>query len=93
VQNPALTLVKLHAVGDCQPNKLRRPLCKASVPLSEPTALPNLVPSASLLTVRSSPASRSFIKTVKGTGLKMEPWGTPLVTGYQPNVTPFTTAL
>lgn len=23
----------------------------------------------------------------------MEPWGTPLVTGYQPDVTPFTTAL
>lgn len=40
-----------------------------------------------------SPASRSFMKTLKITGPIMEPWGTPLVTGHQPDVTPFAVTL
>ncbi|KAK4807110.1 hypothetical protein QYF61_018451 [Mycteria americana] len=58
----------------------------ASLPLRESTAPPNLVSLANLLNVHSTPASRSFIKALKSTGPKTEPWGTPLVTGCQPDL-------
>ncbi|KAK4816196.1 hypothetical protein QYF61_012661 [Mycteria americana] len=51
----------------------------------ESTTPPSLVSSANLLNACSIPASRSFIKTLKITGPKIEPWGTPPVTGHQPD--------
>lgn len=53
-------------------------LCKASCPLRVSTAPPTLAPSANLLTVHLTPASRSLIKTVNRTG--REPRGVPLST-------------
>ncbi|KAK4806181.1 hypothetical protein QYF61_001104 [Mycteria americana] len=86
VQNLALALVKFHTVGDCQLSSLSRSLCKASLPSRESTAPPSLVSSANLLNVHLIPAPRSFMKTLKRTGPKIEPWGTPLLTGRQPDV-------
>lgn len=54
------------------------PLCKASCPLRVSTAPPTLAPSANLLTVHLTPASRSLIKTVNRTG--REPRGVLLST-------------
>ncbi|KAK4831737.1 LOW QUALITY PROTEIN: hypothetical protein QYF61_018867 [Mycteria americana] len=73
-----------------QLTSLSRSLCKVSLPSRESTAPPSLVSSANLLNVHLIPASTSFIKTLKSTGPKTEPWGTPLVTGCEPDVTPFT---
>lgn len=63
-----------------------RPLC----PRGESAAPPNLVSFANLLSIPSSPASKSFLKTLKKIGPKMEPYGTPLLTGCQSDVSPFT---
>jgi len=65
----------------------------ASPPLVESAAPPNLVSSTNLLKTTSSPTSKSFTKTLKKTGPKVEPLGTPLVPGCQPDVTPFTKIL
>ncbi|KAK4821248.1 hypothetical protein QYF61_016547 [Mycteria americana] len=46
-----------------------------------------------LLRAHSIPSSRSLIKILNRTGPKTEPWGTPLVTGCQLDLTPFTTTL
>ncbi|KAK4806787.1 hypothetical protein QYF61_005583 [Mycteria americana] len=48
-----------------QLSSLSRSLCKASLPSRESTAPPSLVSSANLLNVHSTPATRSFIKTLK----------------------------
>ncbi|KAK4810542.1 hypothetical protein QYF61_004505, partial [Mycteria americana] len=55
-----------------------RCLCKASLPSRKSMAPPNLVLPANLLSVHSTPVSRLLIKTLKRTGPKIEPWGTPL---------------
>ncbi|CAN0178455.1 unnamed protein product, partial [Bubo scandiacus] len=43
--------------------------------------------------VLSIPSSRSSIKMLNRSGPKTEPWGTPLVTGRQLELTPLTTTL
>jgi len=55
--------------------------------------LPTNLVSANLLRAPSSPTSKSFMKILKSTGPTVEPWGTPLVPGRQPDVTPFTISL
>jgi len=65
-----------------QLSSLSRSLCKASLPSRESTAPPSLVLLGNLLNAHSIPASRSFIKTLKSTDPKIEPWGTPLVTHF-----------
>lgn len=69
-----------------QPSNLSRSLEESVDPL-------NLVSSANLPGMHLSPVFRWFIKTLKTTGAKTEPWGIPLVTGYHPDATPFMTAL
>lgn len=56
-------------------------------------APPNLVLSTNLLNMTSSLLTKSFMKILKRTGLKMKLWGTPLVTGHQLDVTSFTLTL
>ncbi|KAK4829606.1 hypothetical protein QYF61_005706, partial [Mycteria americana] len=83
VQDPTLSLVESHTIGlgpSTQPIR---------IPLS---TLPHeLVSSANLLRVHSIPSSRSLIKILNRTGPNTEPWGTPLVTSCQLDLTPFTT--
>lgn len=67
-------------------------LCRASLPSKVLTAPPNLVLLVNLLSRSLSPTSKSLMKTLKRTGPRMEP-GTPLVTGCQHDVTPFTVTL
>ncbi|KAK4827472.1 hypothetical protein QYF61_018708 [Mycteria americana] len=85
VQDLALSLVEPHTIG------LGPSIWPVQVPLS--TLPPNLVPSANLLRAHSIPSSRSSIKILNKSGPKTEPWGTPLVTGCQLDLTPFTTTL
>ncbi|KAF1629452.1 Serine/threonine-protein phosphatase 4 regulatory subunit 4, partial [Eudyptes filholi] len=66
---------------------------KTFLPSSQSTLLPNLVLSANLLRVHSISLSRSLIKILNRTGPSTEPWGTPLVTSRQLDLTPFTTTL
>ncbi|KAK4822221.1 hypothetical protein QYF61_011862, partial [Mycteria americana] len=65
---------------------LSRSHCKASLHWRESTVPPSLVSLANSLNVHSIPVARSFIETLKSTGPKIEPWGTPLMTGHQPDV-------
>ena len=76
-----------------QCSNVSQSLCKASCPLRESTAPPNLVSSASLLMVHSISASRLLIKILNRTDPRIEPWGMLLVTGYWPDVIPLTTTL
>ncbi|KAK4824371.1 hypothetical protein QYF61_014031 [Mycteria americana] len=69
-----------------QCSNLSRSLCKASCPSRESTAPPCLVSSANLLMVHSTPASRSLINILNRTGPRIEPRGTPLLTGCQPDI-------
>lgn len=54
--------------------------CKASCPSRQSTASSSLVSSENLLMVPSTPACRSFINILNGTGPRMEPCRTQLVT-------------
>jgi len=92
-QDPAFGLVEPHTAGlspSIQPVQI--PL-QGLPTLSRSTLPPNLVPSANLLREHSIPSARSLIKTLNKTGLKTEPWGTPLVTSCHLDLTPFTTTL
>ena len=74
----------------CLPSSLTCPhLSVASVEATTP----NLVSSANLLKTSSSTTCKSFRKTLKRSGLKIETWGTLLVTVRQPDGTPFTVSL
>ncbi|KAJ7425716.1 hypothetical protein WISP_22250 [Willisornis vidua] len=70
-----------------QSYNLLRSLCRASLPSRESRAPPSFVSSANLLSIPFSPLSKSFMM-LESTGPKMEPCGTPLVTGHQSDVTP-----
>ena len=92
-QHLAPGLVKPHQV----------PMC----PLSEPVQVPlHGVPSfccvhcttqlgviSKLLRVHSIPPSVSLIEMLKSSGPRMDPWGTPLITGLHLDMEPLTTAL
>ncbi|KAK4817624.1 LOW QUALITY PROTEIN: hypothetical protein QYF61_021527, partial [Mycteria americana] len=92
VQDLALSFVEPHTI-DLSPwiQPVQVPL--AFLPSSRSTLPHNLVSSANLLRVHSIPLSRSLIKILNRTGPSTEPWGTPLVTGRQLDLTPFTTTL
>ena len=74
-------------------SNLSRSLWRAFLPLNRLTLLANLVSSANLLRVHSIPSSRSSIKILNKMGSSTNPWGTPLVTGNQLDLTPFTSTL
>ena len=74
-------------------SSLSRALCRAFLPSSRSTLPPTLVLSAVLISVLSIPSSRLLIKIINRTGLNTEPWGTPLVSDHQLDLTPFTTTL
>jgi len=88
-----LALLKLVQVASAQLSSLSRSLCRALLPSSTLALPPNMESSANLLREHSIPSSRSLIKILNKTGLKTEPWGTPLVTGRQLDLTPFTNTL
>lgn len=48
---------------------------------------------ANLMRMQQIPSARSFIKILNKTSPKPESWGTPLVPGWQLDLTPFTTML
>jgi len=48
---------------------------------------------ANLLMVHSMPPRRPLIKILNETGPSTDPWGTPLVTGHQLDLTAFVTIL
>lgn len=57
-------------------------LCRASLPSKELTAPPNLMLSANLLSMSLIATCKALMKTLKRTGPRMEPSGTPLVTAW-----------
>ncbi|XP_050841860.1 RNA helicase Mov10l1 [Serinus canaria] len=75
--------------------KHKRSLFSTALHLRESSAPPNLVSSADLLSIPSNLASKSSERMLKKTlqGPKMEPCETPLGTGHQSDVTPFTVTL
>ncbi|KAM9656072.1 uncharacterized protein ACIBXB_008597 [Morphnus guianensis] len=88
-----LALLNLIQLASAHPSSLSRSLCRAFLPSSRSTLPPNLVSSANLLTVHSIPLSKSLIKTLNRMGPNTEPWGTPLVTCHQLDLTPFAATL
>ncbi|KAK4828313.1 hypothetical protein QYF61_025325 [Mycteria americana] len=88
-----LALLNLTQLVLAHPSSLSRSLCRAFLPSSRSTLPHNLVSSANLLRVHLIPSPRSLIKILNRTGPDTEPWGTPLVTGCQLDLTPFTTTL
>ncbi|KAK4807043.1 hypothetical protein QYF61_018384 [Mycteria americana] len=88
-----LALLNLIQLTSAHRSSLSRSLCRAFLPSSRSTLPHNLVSSANLLRVHSIPSSRSLIKILNRTGPNTEPWGTPLVTGHQLDLTPVTTTL
>jgi len=72
---------------------LSRFLRMASLLSSMSALSPSLVSSANLLRLHSIPSSRSLIKMLNRSGPSSEPWGTPLMTGRQLDLTPLTTTL
>lgn len=56
----------------------------------ESTVSPSFLSSMKLLSIPSTPASKSFLKMFKSTGPRTKPYRTPLVPGRQSYVTPFT---
>ncbi|KAM9656645.1 uncharacterized protein ACIBXB_008917 isoform 1-T1 [Morphnus guianensis] len=88
-----LALLNLIQLASAHRSSLSRSLCRAFLPSSRSTLPPNLVSSANLLRVHSNPSSKSSIKILNRTGPSTEPWGTPLVTSRQLDLTPFTTTL
>lgn len=64
-----------------------------SLPSTGSTATSNLALSGNPLKTPYSSTSKSFMKALKRTGPKTEPWRTPLVTGCQSDVTPLTITL
>ena len=53
----------------------------------------SFVSSANLLRVHSNSSSRSLMNKLNKTGPSTDPWGTPLVTGLQPDSLPLMTVL
>ena len=92
LQNLALACIKFHTVANC-PALYPDLSVRASLPSRESTAPLNLVSLANLFNIYLVPVFGSFIKILKSTGPKIEPWGTLLVTGRQPDVTAFTVTL
>ena len=88
-----LALLQLIQLALAHWSSLSRPLCRAFLPLSRLTHLPDLVSSANLVRVPSIPLPRSLIKILNRTGPSSDPWGTPLVTRRQLALTSFTTTL
>jgi len=93
VEGPTLGLVEPHTVG-LSPSIQSVQMPLQSLPTLKQINTPTqLVPSANLLREDSILSSRSLIKILNKTGPKTEPWGTPLVTSHQLDLTPFTTTL
>lgn len=69
-----------------QPTNFSRSLLKTSLPTRESTGTPYVMSSANILSIASSPVSKSLMRTLKTTGLKMDIYRTPLMTGYEPEV-------
>ncbi|KAK4810855.1 hypothetical protein QYF61_008827 [Mycteria americana] len=88
-----LALLNLIQLASAHRSSLSRSLCRAFLPSRRSTLPHNLVSSANLLRVHSIPSSRSLIKILNKTDPNTEPWGTPLVTGRQLELTPLTTTL
>lgn len=86
-QNPAPPLVKLHTVGSCPvPSFISffiGPLCPQGG-----QQLLSILSLANLLHVSFSPAPKLLTKMLKSTGPRMKPYGSPLGTGLQLDVTP-----
>ena len=74
-----------------QTSCLPRSICSASLPSGEVSSSQFRI--LYKFSTHSSPVFWSFMKTLKRTVLKMEFWRTPLLTGHQLDVTPFTTTL
>ena len=93
VQDPALSLVEPHATGLSpliQP--LQTPLQSLRVLKQINTPL-KLGVICKLTEGVLDPLTQIINKVINRTSPTTEPWGTPLVTGHQPDVTPFTTTL
>lgn len=85
-QNPVRALVHLHAIGDYLTFRLCiQGLCK----LKGVNSFSKFSIICKLLVLYS----KSFMKTLKRTGQKMEPCRTPLVTSCQPDITPINIGL
>lgn len=70
---------------------LSRFLCKACETSKYSTTSLSLIPSANLLRMHSTPCSRQLIKSLNSTHLRVESWGTALMTSCQTHIAPFTT--
>lgn len=83
---------KLHIVGDCSDLQFDKISLQGLFTLDRVKSF-SLFSITYKLSAHLSLASRSFIKTLKRTGPWLKLCGTPLVTGIQPDVTPFTLTL
>ena len=93
VQDLALGLAVPHTVGLSPSIQAVQIPLQSLPPSSRSTVPPCLVSSANSLREHSIPSPRSLIKMLHKAGPNTEPWRTSLVTGHQPDLTPFTTTL
>lgn len=92
VQDPAPAFVKFHLVGYYPALQFAKSSLQGLLASRESTVPLYLVLSANLLRIPSSPAYKSFMKTLKRTG-ENGACGTPLGTGCQPGIAPFSVSL
>ncbi|PKU44635.1 hypothetical protein llap_5071 [Limosa lapponica baueri] len=93
VQDLALGFDEPHTIGLgplIQPAQIPLQTLPTLKQINTPTQLGFI---CKLTEVHSILSSRSLIKMLKGTGPSTKPWRTPLMTGHQLDLTPFTTIL
>ncbi|KAK4829020.1 hypothetical protein QYF61_001795 [Mycteria americana] len=93
VQDLALGLIEPHTSGlgpSIQPLQIPLQSLPTLQQINTPTQLGVI---CNLRRVHSMPSSRSLMNMLNTTGPSTEPWGTPLVSGRQLDLTPFTTTL
>lgn len=85
MQNPELVLLNLKPLASTHWSRSR---CRALLPSSRSTLIPNSVLSTNLLRVHLIPLSRSLMKTLNRTGSRAKPWGAAQVSSHQLDVAP-----
>jgi len=92
VENLAPAIFKCHVVGDSRPSNLSGYICKPFYPQRSLKTPPNSASSTNLVCIQLLCPDHLHIciQSLKRTGPKTEPFGTPLMTGHQLDVAPFT---
>jgi len=88
-----LALLNLTRLTRVHLSSLSRYLWMASLPSAVINHTTQLSVITNLLRVHSIPSPMSLIKTLKRTGPRMDPWGTPFITGLHRNSEPLNTTV